>query len=446
MSRVAISTVVMGLSVVLVGCGPEVADARPQWRVFFSTDAPIPQMGDRLLIEIFDDAGEVCSACRRQIGIADPAQWPVSFGIVPPEGGGGVNIRARLYRATVTAFDGFPASDRIIDTFGRLPRVEGVTDIGITFGMSCFGVPTDMTASTTCDPATGTIQPMTTFPILDDSASLPKLGSWAPAQRVDCAASPEPGMVCIPGGVFLLGNPDYFPLGDLDPVPEQLVQLSPFFLDADELTVAQMRELVAQAKVSPPLAKGMGLQARCTYTDTPTPDGDLFPVNCVNLPTARAACKALGKRLSTEAEWEYAAGNLALEARYPWGTGEPCDNAIIGKGELNDPDVSSACLIDNDEPKGPRPGGNEFDVTLLGVRNMGGNVSEWTDDTFRAYTDPICWGVSPSLHIDPRCAGSGKPTARGGHWADRAFNAQVFVRSVWTDGNPNSKTGIRCAK
>ena len=438
--------IAIGLASALSGCGSDVADARPQWRVIFGTDAPVPQMGDRLLIEVLDDAGGACSACRRQLGVADPSQWPVSFGILPPAGGGGLSVRARLYRAAVTSFDGFPSSDRIIDTIGRLPQVESITDVGVELAMSCFGVPADVDAGTACDPSTGTAQPVAAFPVIEDPASVLRPGSWAPAQRVDCPGPAEEGMVCIPGGAFLLGSPDYLPLGDLNPVPEQLVQLSPFMLDVDEMTVEQMRSLVEQAGVDPPLPKGAGLQARCTFTTTPTPDGDAMPVNCVNRQTARAACEALGKRLPTEAEREYAAGNLGLETTYPWGAGDPCENAIIGKGNPADDDVSSACREDPDELVGPRPEGSPFDVTSLGVRNMGGNLSEWTEDDFRSYADSECWGAAAALHVDPRCEAGGLPTGRGGSWADLAFNAQVSVRGAYTDGNSNSRTGIRCAK
>ena len=433
----------LALLAALPACGTPVGDPLPQWRVTIATDAPVPQLGDRLLIEVLDDDGKACSGCRRQFGAEDPERWPFSFGVVPP-GEGGVRVRARLYRTAVTGYDGAPGSDRILDTLVRMPDAKDITDVALTLPMQCFGVPADPFADTSCDPETGAPAPVSTLSPFTEAPSLPSPGSWTPAHPVDCPSPPGEGMVCVPGGAFLLGSPDYLPTGDLDPIPEQLVQVSPFALDVDEMTVAKMRALVEAGMVSAPVKNGPGSAARCTFVDVGNDD---MPVNCVSRATARKACAALGKRLPTEAEWEFAAGNRDRETAFPWGDHGPCDNAIVGKGDPIDVAVSSACQTTATPVIGPQAMSAETtDVTLLGVRHMGGNVDEWIDDDVRPYADPTCWGPAPALHVDPRCESGSGPGIRGGSWGSLPVGAHVYWRNgVFSDG-PVPLTGFRCAR
>jgi sulfatase modifying factor 1 len=419
------------------GCN-ETAAPLPQWRVVLGTDAPIPQLGDRLLIEILDDDGLACSGCRRQLSAEDPAAWPLSFGVVPPAEGG-VRVRARLYRTAVTGYDGSPGSNRVIDALVRLPEPDGVTEVSIPLRMSCFGVPSSLDTESTCDPETGAPGPVPTA----GQAPLPSPGTWAPALPVDCPGPVDAGMVCIPGGAFLMGSPDYLPLGDLDPVPEQLVQISPFTLDADEMTVGAIRALVPT--VGAPADSGDN--PSCTYTPQPSADGssEQLPVNCVTLAQARSACEALGKRLPTEAEWEWAAGNLGRETRYPWGSGPPCSFAAVALGFVLDETTSTQCLGPGDS-SGAVPVGTTADVTDLGVRDLGGNLTEWIEGDFQPYTDPTCWGQETRLLVNPVCKSGGQPALRGGSWLKLAVLAQVSLRNANINTQANRGIGFRCAK
>jgi formylglycine-generating enzyme required for sulfatase activity len=251
-------------------------------------------------------------------------------------------------------------------------------------------------------------------------------------------------MQCVPGGAFLLGSPAYLPIGT-PPVPEQLVQVSPYFLDIEEVTVGAMKALPAE--VGRPIENGPDPAAWCTYDPT-SPASDAMPANCVSLDIARAACEALGKRLPTEAEWEWAAGNGELESSFPWAAivDDPCSHAVVANAPLSDEELESGCF-EHDQPSGPLPGGNPLDVTRHGIVNLGGNVIEWTSDVLRPYDDPECWGPDAALRVNPTCEGAGgSPVIRGGSWASLPLYAHGYERNANATGSPSPQIGFRCAK
>ena len=91
------------------------------------------------------------------------------------------------------------------------------------------------------------------------------------------------------------------------------------------------------------------------------------------------------------------------------------------------------------------PAGKPFRV-WFGLRNMGGNLDEWTDDFFQPYSDSVCWGQTPVLRMNPRCIEGEKPSIRGGSWASFTINAKPSHRNASVDGGPSYLTGLRCAK
>jgi formylglycine-generating enzyme required for sulfatase activity len=255
--------------------------------------------------------------------------------------------------------------------------------------------------------------------------------------------------------VFLLGSRVYRPFGpDFDPVPEQLVHVSPFFLEVDELTVADFRAL-GPLDADPPLTTGD--DPRCEYA--PEAGGrEGASLNCVSRATAEAACAARGRRLPTEAEWEFAAGSRTLESPLPWwpfadtSNEAICAQAVLARASLAESiaeePLSQFCIaFEPDLPDGPQLGGDPSDLSPLGLRNLGGNLSEWVADAHARYSDPICWGPDLELREDPCCrADEVSAVLRGGSWASIPYNAHVTFRREAGRGLQVSHVGFRCAE
>jgi formylglycine-generating enzyme required for sulfatase activity len=420
-----------------LGCSAPEGPARAQWLVTVATDAPVPQFGDRLLVDVLTSDGAPCGTCARELDAATNDDWPVSFGIEPPAGEDAPRLRVRLFRTADTGPDG-PISDRILDSLVKLPPADGLTEVGVTLEMSCFGVAADLAAGTSCAPASGTLSPLATARA--PGGSTPEVGSWAPAKPRDCGADPDPGMQCIPGGAFLMGNPSYLPLGDgLDPVPEQLVQVLPFFLDDHEITLGEISPLFDEIGVP-------GLGADCTYKQISFDPA--APVNCVTRDYARMACEKLAKRLPREAEWEWAASNTTEETPYPWVDGftDACLDAVVGRSHLGAAQPHDSCLSAVTDPTGIVVGGNPRDKTRIGILNLGGNLEEWIDDQFIAYDDDRCWGTQVTLHVDPVCSAGSLVPIRGGAWDNVPSSAHSYQRNSSPDGGAAPNVGFRCAR
>jgi formylglycine-generating enzyme required for sulfatase activity len=450
----------LGLAMLALACacGGQTAPPRDQWKVYLATDAPVPELGQVVLVELLDGSGSVVSS--RLLDGSSNDLWPISFGIVPTSGSSPPRIRAELYRLDETGPDGLPSGDMLIDATATLPAAgDGITPTALVLAMACFGVTADVMGQRTCNAATGQLDAEPTLTAGVDPSSLPAVGSWGPAASVPCSGTPPDGMACAMGGVFILGSTQYFPM-DADPFPEHLVELAPFAIDTNEVTVGAIRPLVQAGKLTEPYVGDPvagNMPAECTYLGSTDSSHDTYPVNCVSWTTANQACQVLGKRLPTEAEWEYVAGGLGAKLPFPWGSDPAiCNYAIVAAGRSGIPlPEPIECLVTPPGP-GPQPAGPmDMDVVSSGVpsvgglvQDMGGNLNEWVADVFDSYAGP-CWQQGTTLLVNPLCtasvAGASLHSVRGGSWQLPAFTASVHARDSSIADGVAVATGFRCA-
>jgi len=219
---------------------------------------------------------------------------------------------------------------------------------------------------------------------------------------------PPEGMVSIPGGKFMMGRND----GEEDERPPREVEVKPFYLDKYEVTNQQYKKFIEALKHPAPKNWKNGSYAL---------DEATLPVTYVTWQDATAYAKWAGKRLPTEAEWEYAARGGNKQFLYPWGNEWRDGYANVNR---------------QDRPKPAPVGIFENDRSPFGVYDLAGNVSEWVNDFYsKKYGDP----PDEKLKV-----------YRGGNFLDDPKQAtNTFRWSEFLNGARESQTlriGFRCAK
>jgi formylglycine-generating enzyme required for sulfatase activity len=242
---------------------------------------------------------------------------------------------------------------------------------------------------------------------------------------------PEPGarrrwlgdgreMVWIPGGSFLMGKGRLDEAADADEQPAHTVWVRGFWLDRTEVTNGEYRACVAAGACTPP-------HDRRSFDD---PEHDRHPVLWVDWYQARGYAQWAGKRLPTEAEWEYAA-RAGSDSRYPWGEGWTPGRA------------NSFGTRDEDVWGGPAPVAS-FPANQWGVVDLLGNAWEWVEDTYHsnyrgAPRDGRAWYQITGGASEP------ERVLRGGSFANLPAKLRVSQRDHRPPESPFRTTGFRCA-
>jgi formylglycine-generating enzyme required for sulfatase activity len=155
--------------------------------------------------------------------------------------------------------------------------------------------------------------------------------------------------------------------------PAHTVDVPSFYIDKTEVTNAEYGEFIIAT----------GHSAPKTWSGNKPPTGqEKMPVTFVSLSDAKAYAVWVSARenkpcrVPTEPEWEYAARNGSQQTSFPWGNDWNADAANVGTKKISEV-------------------GTTKDQTTSGVKDMLGNVIEWTSSEYSVY--PGYQGKAPSF-------------------------------------------------
>jgi formylglycine-generating enzyme required for sulfatase activity len=232
------------------------------------------------------------------------------------------------------------------------------------------------------------------------------------ANVVSRSAAQDTAMVLVPAGEFVMGRDVQ---GDWSPAHR--VRISGFYLDRCEVTNAQYEAFCRATGRKLPMFWGTdGFRCGSKYPR--------HPVVGVSWDDAREYAEWRGKRLPTEAEWEYAARGGLAGMRYP--NGNTLDSSQVNFARSLD---KSTVPVGSYAPNG------------YGLCDMIGNVVEWVADRY----DADYYSRSPEQ--DPPGPDKGRfRVIRGGGWHSGPGCTAVDYRNAlprnWLDFN----VGFRCAR
>lgn len=264
----------------------------------------------------------------------------------------------------------------------------------------------------------------------------------------------DAAMVPLPGGVFAMGTAATdldrlqrtFAVGRRDlfspELPRHPVTVRPFSIDVAPVTNARFAAFLAARP-----EWGLGRLPARFHNGTYLRHwrGGSFPSHLADHPVvyvpwcaAVAFARWAGKRLPTEAEWEYAARGGLADADFPWGNA-PADPQ---RANYEASGLGATAAVGSYPPNG------------FGLRDMAGNVWEYCMDAWRpnAYA-PASAGDSPagpiadpeelSAHFD---AVTTRRVIRGGSWGGSPVNLRAAYRDSHPPDGAGPHVGFRCIR
>lgn len=246
------------------------------------------------------------------------------------------------------------------------------------------------------------------------------------------ASSPA---ITIPAGWFLMGSirVDDDPYGlrtqyDDTELPQHKVWLDAYTIDRDEVSLGEyLAHLKRQKRPIPDELRKLIWHMITVHAAT---DEGLarWPALYVTWSDADEFCRAVGKRLPTEAEWEKTARGETANL-FPWGAQAPTEAlAVFGQYHVHE--------IPLVQPVGSGKGG----ASPYGARHMAGNVAEWVQDWFLFDYYSITPNRNPKGPANSRYKG-----VRGGSWKSKPMMLRTATRSGAPPEQRAATVGFRCA-
>jgi formylglycine-generating enzyme len=259
------------------------------------------------------------------------------------------------------------------------------------------------------------------------------------------------GMVLIPGSRFRMGTDDGMPFES----PVHDVSVKSFWIDENEVTVGEFDKFVKATKYVTDAEKfgwsivfdlKSGEWIRVDGANWRHPEGGDVkpepnePVVQVSWNDAAAYAKWAGKRLPTEAEWEFAARGGLVGKKYAWGDElRPGGKTVANwwQGVFPERNTAEDGFVSRATVKSFPPNG-------YGLYETGGNVWEWCSDW---YSEEYYANAPLS---DPKGPNGGvERSIRGGSWMcaeNFCTNYRVAARSHSAPDTGLNNLGFRCVK
>ncbi|WP_280395593.1 formylglycine-generating enzyme family protein [Nocardia brasiliensis] len=272
----------------------------------------------------------------------------------------------------------------------------------------------------------------------------------------------------LSGGIFEMGDPHHDGFHADGETPVHTVALSPFTIDTTTVTNAAFKAFTEETGyVSDAERFGcspvfhlalaaepgdlLGSDPRAPWwidvrgADWRHPEGRHssiadraeHPVVHMSWFDAVAYCEWAGRRLPTEAEWEFAARGGLLGARYPWGDEAPGAGgewrANIWQGTFPTDNTQEDGYLTTAPVRSYRPNG-------YGLWQMAGNVWEWCSDRF----SPNTYGHDARAeHVrDPQGASAGQSRVlRGGSYLCHDSYCSRYRNAARSSNAPDATMG-----
>ena len=254
----------------------------------------------------------------------------------------------------------------------------------------------------------------------------------------------HPEMVLVSAGKFTMGSNS----GYSDEQPVHTVTLDAFYIDKYEVTnskyAAYLNEALAagQIQASSSSVKKDGNElldlndsdCQISYsggTFVVDSGKENYPVIVVTWYGANEYAIHYGKRLPTEAEWEFAARGGNQSQGYTYSGSNNIGEVAWYRDNSANPDNP---IYDG---KGSHTVGTK-QANELGIYDMSGNVWEWCNDRY----DSGYYSSSPTNNPQGPASGSTR-VLRGGSWDHDAYDCRVVTRGRGTPEGSYDDLGFR---